>query len=99
MKYCGIQRPMRRASGDVVAANPMHSSEPYKSLGDQILTALKYGSDLGSPVPVDYDQDDDDSVDLLCSPNHDHFDIAEMADVAPEQATRVGSSKTEEKTE
>ena len=78
MKYCGMSRPanMVRANDDKNIFNPQN--EPYNSLGDQILQAVHYGSDVGTPAVVQYDNPDTDEVDVLTDPNHDFFDIAEQ---------------------
>lgn len=49
------------------------------TLGDKIRSAQKYGANLGTSVPVSYDDPNDEvkGVDVLASPNHDLFDIAE----------------------
>lgn len=49
----------------------------FSTLGDKIMQAAKYGADLGAPVSVTYDEADSSDVDILSSPNHDFFDIAE----------------------
>lgn len=59
----------------------------FETLGDKILKATKYGADIGSPVTVSGDADDENGVDVLSSPNHDFFDIADefgcLVDLTP----------------
>lgn len=58
----------------------------FETLGDKILKATKYGADLGSPVVVSGDSEET-GVDVISSPNHDFFDIAEefgrLVDLTP----------------
>lgn len=55
------------------------SGRSYESLGDRITKSLEIGADLGSPAVVNYAEFDDmDNVDVMSSPNHDMFDIAEQ---------------------
>lgn len=56
--------------------------EPGKLVGDRIIEAVNYGTDVGVSVSVSYDEEvvddtDNHEVDVLASPNHDFFDIAE----------------------
>lgn len=67
---------MVRANNVDNTFNP--NNEPYQSLGDQILKAVHYGSDVGAPAIVQYDDPDTDQVDVLTDSNHDFFDIAEQ---------------------
>lgn len=78
MKYCGITRVVSSVRAQVVGNVFNPKDEPYKSLGDQILEAFHYGSDIGSPAVVNYDPADVESVDVMTDPNHDFFDIAEQ---------------------
>lgn len=76
MKYCGVEKP--RLRGFVENVNPFNERGiSAESLGDKILKSVEFGADLGSPVPVKYDADGQDGVDVMTSPNHDFFDIAE----------------------
>lgn len=74
--------------------NPV--GDEFTTLGDKILSAINYGSDLGNTVPVDYDEDDINGVDVLSSPNHDFFDIAEeFGEMIEERAVPVASQDKE----
>ena len=48
-------------------------------LGDQIRMAAMYQTEIGAPVSVQYDSPDTDSVNAMTSPDHDFFDLANMA--------------------
>lgn len=79
-RYCGIER-MPSVTFESTPAT-YGESKDGSLLGDRILEAALYGADLGTVVPVSFDEDvADDStahdVDILASPNHDFFDIAE----------------------
>lgn len=64
-----ISRPVKTANAD---------NTKFETLGDKIISAAKYGSDIGNSVPVTFDDaDNKTAVDVLSSPNHDFFDIAE----------------------
>ena len=78
MNYCGIKRiPAPVAQGD--SRNLFNASgAPYESLGSRIRSSLQYGTDVGSPVVVQFDSPDSEEVDVLTDPNHDFFDIAEQ---------------------
>lgn len=78
MKYCGMSRPINTVRTNNVDNIFNPKNEPYQSLGDQILNAVQYGSDVGTPAVVQYDDPDTDAVDVLTDPNHDFFDIAEQ---------------------
>lgn len=85
MKYCGIERPNRSSALSAKStedAQGIFVKEPViaKSLGQRIVEAIYTGADIGTSVPVTYDNPDDSpnrEVDVLSSPNHDFFDIAE----------------------
>lgn len=72
------------------------TADEFSTLGDKILSAVNYGSDLGNTVTVDYDEDDINGVDVLSSPNHDFFDIAsEFGELVEAQAVPKVSQETE----
>lgn len=77
MKYCGIKRRVGRLATTCAKNRFNKDNEPYTSLGEKIRASLEYGSDVGSPVPVQYDPSDMEDVDVMTSPDHDFFDIAE----------------------
>ena len=56
--------------------NPV--GDDFQTLGSKILSAVQYGSDLVNSIPVTFDDEDSEDVDILSSPNHDFFDIAEV---------------------
>lgn len=65
----------------------------FETLGDKIIAASKYGSDMGVSMSVSYDENaDPDSknykheVDVLGDPNFDFFDIAEQFGEMVEQS-------------
>lgn len=76
MKYCGIERPLKMSvRGRVSKFN--ERGVIAEKLGDKILMAVEMGADLGSPASVKYDEVGQEGVDVMTSPNHDFFDIAE----------------------
>lgn len=80
--YFGISRVVSDDVAVMAKNNLVEDAEDGALLGDRILEALHYGSNLGVEVAPTFDEDvTDDSetheVDLLASPNHDFFDIAE----------------------
>lgn len=78
MKYLGVNKALNRSRA-IRTDNPFNrKSLPYKSLGAQIIEAVKYGSEIGAPAVVQYDEADSEAVDVLTSPDHDFFDIAEQ---------------------
>lgn len=46
-------------------------------LGDTIIESIRYGTTPSVTIPVTFDDDDAKGVDILASPNHDFFDIAD----------------------
>lgn len=99
MKYCGIMRPLN-VSRVVTTKNVFNANgEPYQSLGDKILSAIHYGSDVGTPAVVQYDKETTDQVDILTDPNHDFFDIAEQYGQEYVNPAPAPASGNEEKTE
>lgn len=89
--YCGIKRVKtsrcKRSNSNTNVFNP--KNEPYVSLGDQIVAALEYDSQLGSPAVVQYDNDTADGVDVLTSPDHDFNEIAEQFGMPDQQPNPV----------
>lgn len=91
MRYFNVERPDR-------TPEPIHQTdaecrEVFVSqssrgvlLGDKIRSALDKGADLGVRVSVSYDEKDAVDVDILSSPNHDFFDIADEVGRMVEQA-------------
>lgn len=85
MQYFGIKRNTASAPHDASNANPFND-DPMDDvgclLGSKIIECFVDGADLGVQVTPSYDEEvmDDSTnhdVDLLSSPNHDFFDIAE----------------------
>lgn len=79
--------------------NPFNKDgSEFCTLGDKILKATKYGADIGSPVTVTGDAEDENGVDVLSSPNHDFFDIADefgrLVDLTP-KADISGDASTD----
>lgn len=96
MKYCGIKRRCGRLATTSSSNKFNKDNAPYQSLGEKIRASLEYGSDVGSPVAVQYDPSDVEDIDVMTSPDHDFFDIAE------EFGSKTSSNpipKSEEKTE
>lgn len=80
MKYCNVQRPSRVASVSCASAHNIFNrdDEEFETLGSKILRAINQGADLGSPVPVSYDEDESAELDILADANHDLEDIQEI---------------------
>lgn len=78
MKYCGIKRKAANPTLTPMSNKFNRNDEPYQALGDQIISSIEYGSEIGSPAVVQYDPSDTDEVDVMTSPDHDYFDIAEQ---------------------
>lgn len=76
MKYCFVEKPKMQSLG--VTANRFNERGIIaEKLGDKILKAIEFGADLGSPAQIKFDDKGQDGVDVMTSPNHDFFDIAE----------------------
>lgn len=78
MNYCGITRKHLRTK--VCASNNVFNAQNnvYESLGEKIIKAVEYGSEIGAPATVQYDESTTDDIDVMTSPDHDFFDIAEQ---------------------
>lgn len=96
MKYCGIRRRVGRLATTCDSNKFNKDNEPYTSLGDKIRSSLEYGSDVGSPASVQFDPSDTEDVDVMTSPDHDFFDIAEEFGSKPSSNPLP---KSDEKTE
>lgn len=69
--------------------------EPFETIGDRLLLSFKYGADVGPTITPKYDSaDDNGNVDVLASPDHDFFDIAEQfGKLVPQQSTVLRSTE------
>lgn len=83
-RYCGVIRNLCESveNHTNISFADDTALEPGKLVGDRILEAVRYGTDVGVSVSVSFDEDvkddaDSHEVDLMASPNHDFFDIAE----------------------
>lgn len=89
MKYFGITRPksLRSPRMSIPLPTLCDTADEFETLGVKILRSLELGADLGAKIAVNYDDENSDDVDVLTSPNHDFFDIAEefqrMVDQTP----------------
>lgn len=103
MKYCNVQRPSRVASQSCASAHNIFNrdDEPFETLGSKILRAINQGADLGSPVPVSFDEDESSELDILADANHDLEDIQEKfgnrseVDPASQQVPTSSADQTE----
>lgn len=99
MKYAGMKRPINVTTASTIKNTFNPNNEPYESLGDKILTAAHYGSDIGTPAVVQYDKSDSEDVDVFTDPNHDFFDIAESYGKQMHNPAPPAPAPTEEPTE
>lgn len=83
-RYCGVTRNLCESveNHTHISFADDSSIENGKLVGDRIIEAVRYGTDVGVSVSVSFDEDVNDDaetheVDLMASPNHDFFDIAE----------------------
>lgn len=76
-KYFGVKiHPSMTPNKSSNRFNPK-ADAPARMLGDTIIESIRYGSSPSVTIPVTYDDEDADGVDIMCSPNKDFFDIAE----------------------
>lgn len=80
--YCGIKRPaynlMASASSTDEMRTLMNGSDvEFATLGSQIIRSLTTGVSPEMAKHIGYDSEDVKGVDVMCSPNHDFFDVAE----------------------
>lgn len=100
MKYFGISRPSKPRRSFVPGITSLcDTGDEFETLGVKILRSLELGADLGAKIAVNYDDETSDDVDVLTSPNHDFFDIAEefqqMVDQTPPPQPSMEQQKTE----
>lgn len=83
-RYFGVMRSFSNCVKNdcVIDFSDPTNLEEGKLVGDRIIEAVQYGTDVGVSVSVSYDEDvkddtDNHEIDILASPNHDFFDIAE----------------------
>lgn len=94
-----MKRPINLTTASTTTNIFNPNNEPFESLGDKILTAIHYGSDIGTPATVQYDKSDTDDVDVFTDPNHDFFDIAEEFKNRIHNPAPPAPAPTEETTE
>lgn len=80
--YCGIKRPNSNLMPSASSAEEMRSlmngsDVEFATLGTQILRSLTTGVSPELAKRIGYDNEEVKGVDILCSPNHDFFDVAE----------------------
>lgn len=98
--YCGVSRPHRVSStiySTFVERTKRFSKakNPFETIGDRLLLSFRYGADVGPTITPKYDTSaDNGNVDVLCSPDHDFFDIAEQfGKLAPQQSVVLRSTE------
>ena len=79
--YCGIKRPKYNLMPSAPSAEEMRSlmngsDVEFATLGTQILRSLTTGVSPELAKHIGYDSEDVKGVDVMCSPNHDFFDVA-----------------------
>lgn len=77
MKYFNVKKPRRYSPSCVRRSSLDDTGGEFETLGVKILRSFELGADLGAKIAVNYDDENSDDVDVLTSPNHDFFDIAE----------------------
>lgn len=75
--YFGVKIASPSNSKRVVNRFNPKSDAPARMLGDTIVESIRYGSTPSVTIPVTFDEDDAEGVDIMSSPNKDFFDIAE----------------------
>lgn len=66
--------------------NPFNDDDAeFVCLEDRIKLATESGADIGARVNPQYDADDTNDIDIMCSLRHDAMDIAEAFGKMPEQ--------------
>lgn len=80
--YCGVKRPKYNLMPSAPSADEMRSlmngsDVEFATLGTQILRSLTTGVSPELAKHIGYDSEDVKGVDVMCSPNHDFFDVAE----------------------
>lgn len=80
--YCGIKRPAYNLMPSAPSADEMRtlmndSDVEFATLGSQIIRSLTTGVSPELAKHIGYDSEDVQGVDVMCSPNHDFFDVAE----------------------
>ena len=80
--YCGVKRPSYNLMPSAPSADEMRSlmnesDVEFATLGTQILRSLSTGVSPELAKHIGYDSEDVKGVDVMCSPNHDFFDVAE----------------------
>lgn len=80
--YCGVKRPRYNLMPSAPSAEEQRSlmnesGVEFATLGTQILRSLTTGVSPELAKHIGYDSEDVKGVDVMCSPNHDFFDVAE----------------------
>lgn len=89
-----IHRPLSHPSNEN-RFNPQ-ADAPARRLGDVIVDSIRYGTTPSVTMPVTFDDDDAEGVDIMASPNADFFDIAEHVGHAVDvQTSSVGNETVE----
>lgn len=103
MKYFGIKRPVACGVFHKSRYDDSHNFAPvdeeFSTLGETILKAIELGADTGVPASVTYDEQNSSDVDILASPNHDFFDIAEEFGEQVARATSNGEDVKQDETQ
>lgn len=99
-RYCGVIRPRRICSTiystfDERLKRFSKAKNAFETIGDRLLLSFKYGADVGPTITPKFDtMDDNGNVDVMASPDHDFFDIAEQfGKLVPEQTVVLRSTE------
>lgn len=97
--YCGVARPgynllpssdNREECRNIF--NPLDA--PARTIGEQFLESMHNGVSPDVARDIGYDSEDKVGVDILTSPNHDFFDIAEQVGKLVESPSAVVTEET-----